>query len=380
MTRNVLLISVLLIIFKFCQFQIELLPNVLYRSISLSGLEFLKEREVCVLKAYQDYKGVWTIGYGQTNYDLEIFKFIINGEIKEGLIITQEQADRILEEVLRVKYVPIVNYFHLYYDFNQNQFDAMVSFQYNVKGGLFALTKNFTRNINEISDKILEYNDGGKLNLRRRLEYELFNKKMTSYIHTLKFLNVDSFYSDIFNFSFDGKQCFGSFDLLRIKVCDINNALYFIGSNYNKLKACIDFQKFGIGTNTNQYEFLIRFYGPVKEGIYHLTLENDIITEPLRYYNENPFQVKGGILMKSFSINFPIFRIEIYNKDLSNLAYCLFPDIFENIKILAGNMLVIDSLFTFIIIKNQIKILILKDIFIYLKLIWTRKQLKKISF
>ena len=41
----------------------------------------------------------------------------------------------------------------------------MVSFQYNVKGGLFALTKNFTRNINEISDKILENNDGGKLNL-----------------------------------------------------------------------------------------------------------------------------------------------------------------------------------------------------------------------
>ena len=41
----------------------------------------------------------------------------------------------------------------------------MVSFQYNVKGELFALTKNFTRNINEISDKILENNDGGKLNL-----------------------------------------------------------------------------------------------------------------------------------------------------------------------------------------------------------------------
>ena len=78
----------------------------------------------------------------------------------------------------------------------------------------------------------------------------------------------------------------------------------------------------------------IGIYGPIKEGIYHLTLENDIIT-------------KGGILMKSFSMNYPIFRIEMYNNNLSDLAYYLYPDVVENIKILAGNMLVIDSLFTF---------------------------------
>jgi len=51
--------------------------------------------------------------------------------------------------------------------------------------------------------------------------------------------------------------------------------------------------------------------------------------------------------MKSFSINYPSFRIEIYNNDLSDLAYYLYYNVFENIKILAGNMLVIDSLFTF---------------------------------
>ena len=344
MATNVLLISVLLIIFKFGQFNISTLPNTSYRRISQNGLKFLKEREGCVLKAYQDYKGVWTIGYGQTNFDLEIIKSIINGEIKEGLVITQDQADRVLEEVLRVKYVPIVNYFHLQYDFNQNQFDAMVSFQYNVKGGLFALTKNFTRNIKEISDKILEYNDGGKLNSRRRLEYELFNKKITSYTHTVKLLNTDSIYSSHFNFIFDGNECFGYFYLFYMNEFCINNALYFKGSNDFKLKASFDFdfQKVGIGTNTNQYGFHIGFYGPIKKGIYYLTLENDIITEPPRF-NEN----SGGILMKSFSTNYPTFRIEIYNKELSDLAYYLYDDNIKNIKILAGNMLVIDSLFTF---------------------------------
>ena len=342
MATNVLLISVLLIIFKFGQFYISILPNTFYRRISQNGLKFLKEREGCVLKAYQDYKGVWTIGYGQTNFDLEIIKSIINGEIKEGLVITQEQADRILDEVLRVKYVPIVNYFQLHYDFNQNQFDAMVSFQYNVKGGLFALTKNFTRNIKEISDKILEYNDGGKLNSRRRLEYELFNKKLTSYTHTVELLNTDSIYSSHFNFIFDGNECFGYFDLFYTNEFCINNALYFKGSNDFKLKVSFDFQKLGIGINANQYRLNIEFYGPIKKGIYYLTLENDIITEPPRF-NEN----SGGILMKSFSTNYPTFRIEIYNKELSDLAYYLYDDNIKNIKILAGNMLVIDSLFTF---------------------------------
>lgn len=101
-----------------------------------------------------------------------------------------------------------------------------------------------------------------------------------------------------------------------------------------------------IGTNTNQYSLNIGFYGPIKEGIYHLILENDIITDPPRF-NENSIQTNGGILMKSFSINYPTFRIEIYNNDLSDLAYYLYYDVFENIKILAGNMLVIDSLVTF---------------------------------
>ena len=343
MAKDVLLISVLLININFGQFYVSTLPNISYRRISPNGLEFLKKREGCVLEAYQDYKGVWTIGYGQTNADLEIFKYIINGEIKKGLIITQKQADRILEEVLRVKYVPIVNYFHLYYDFNQNQFDAMVSFQYNVKGGLFALTKNLTRNINQISDKILEYNDGGKLNSRRKLEYELFNKKMTSYIYTVEFINIAPDYSTYFNFNFDGNECFGSFDLNTMNEYCINDAFYFQGSNGFKLKASFDFSG-GFGANKNQYGFNIGFYGPIKEGIYHLTLENDIITDPPRF-NEN--SEKEGILMKSFSINDPIFRTEIYNKELSDLAYYLYDDDFKNIRILAGNMLVIDSLFTF---------------------------------
>jgi len=44
---------------------------------------------------------------------------------------------------------------------------------------------------------------------------------------------------------------------------------------------------------------------------FSITLENDIITDPPRFI-KNSNQPKGGILMKSFSIYYPIIRIEIY--------------------------------------------------------------------
>ena len=65
------------------------------------------------------------------------------------------------------------------YKWNQNQFDALLSFTYNI-GSIDQLTNNGKRTINEISNKIPEYNKvNGKplqgLTRRRRFEKQLFD-------------------------------------------------------------------------------------------------------------------------------------------------------------------------------------------------------------
>lgn len=87
--------------------------------MSGQGLELIKQRESCRLTPYQDSVGVWTDGWGNTI-----------GVIPHGLPITQEKADadfaRNLENfgagVNDSLTVPVL----------QNQFDALLSFAYNI--------------------------------------------------------------------------------------------------------------------------------------------------------------------------------------------------------------------------------------------------------
>ena len=53
-------------------------------NISNEGISLIKRFEGCELEAYQDAVGVWTIGYGHTK------------NVKEGMIISKEQADNML--------------------------------------------------------------------------------------------------------------------------------------------------------------------------------------------------------------------------------------------------------------------------------------------
>jgi len=86
--------------------------------IGNKGLEMIKHFEGLELKAYQCAAGVWTIGYGHTK------------DVVEGDIITEEQADEMLVEELK-EYENYVNTL-VTCDLNQNQFDALVSWVYNL--------------------------------------------------------------------------------------------------------------------------------------------------------------------------------------------------------------------------------------------------------
>ncbi|WP_208952189.1 lysozyme [Rahnella sp. ChDrAdgB13] len=141
---------------------------------SQKGLELIKHFEGCELTAYQDSVGVWTIGYGWTQP--------VNGvPVGAGMTITQSVADELLvtgvvqyeQGVSRLVAVPL----------NQNQFDALVDFAYNL--GVSALAgSTLLKKLNAgdyvgAADEFLRWNKaGGKvlsgLTRRRAAERELF--------------------------------------------------------------------------------------------------------------------------------------------------------------------------------------------------------------
>lgn len=74
--------------------------------ISDKGLNVNRSFEGRALRAYQDSVGVWTIGYGITNYDANAVKKI--GKIQKGLTITPEQAEELFIETMSTGYEPAV--------------------------------------------------------------------------------------------------------------------------------------------------------------------------------------------------------------------------------------------------------------------------------
>lgn len=136
---------------------------------SQNGLNLIKAFEGCRLTAYKAVKTerYYTIGYGHYGAD-----------VKKGMKITQEHAEALLVKDLQ-KYEKKVNKYYKRYLFNQNEFDALVSFAYNL-GSIDGLTAMGTRTRATIRKKwVLYVKSGGKvlkgLVKRRNLELFLFN-------------------------------------------------------------------------------------------------------------------------------------------------------------------------------------------------------------
>ncbi|MGL5447551.1 MAG: lysozyme [Rhabdaerophilum sp.] len=74
--------------------------------ISIAGTEFIKRHEGTVLRAYRDPVGILTIGIGFTNLSPAVTRML--GTIHSGMVITHEQAERVLQEVIRDDFWPAV--------------------------------------------------------------------------------------------------------------------------------------------------------------------------------------------------------------------------------------------------------------------------------
>lgn len=149
------------------------------RKIGQAGLTLIKQFEGCRLVAYQCSAGVWTIGYGHT------------AGVHKGMKITQAQADEYLKhDVAKFeKYVNNPSYVPFTDKLNQNQFDALVSFAFNLgQGNVKKLCVG--RNINQIPSAMQQYcKAAGKtlpgLQRRRKAEAALYNKKVENCTGTI---------------------------------------------------------------------------------------------------------------------------------------------------------------------------------------------------
>jgi GH24 family phage-related lysozyme (muramidase) len=141
---------------------------------SEQGIAIIRRFEGCSLVAYQDPVGVWTIGYGWTQP--------VDGEpIAANMQVTRAKALNLLAEhlqqyeqaVSRLVTVPL----------NQNQFDALVDFTYNLGGdalaGSMLLKKLNNGDINGAAGEFMQWvRAGGEilpgLVKRRKAERALF--------------------------------------------------------------------------------------------------------------------------------------------------------------------------------------------------------------
>jgi lysozyme len=144
-----------------------------YMQTSNEGIELIKDLEGLRLTAYDCPAGVCTIGYGHTR------------GVYSGMKITEEEAEKFLREDIKEAEQAIEKLVEI--ELTQNQYDALVSFIYNVGTNAF---KNSTLlkkiNNNQLSTVPYEFNrwvrSGGKFNRglqnRRNREVALFQRRV----------------------------------------------------------------------------------------------------------------------------------------------------------------------------------------------------------
>jgi lysozyme len=141
-----------------------------------AGIELINSFEKCILEAYKCPAKVFTIGYGHTG-------FVDGKPITDGMKITETKAIELRTKDLE-KFEKSVSSL-VTVKLNQNQFDALVSFSYNVGVGNLK-SSTLLKKLNKgdyigASKEFIKWNKGGGMVLpglirRRKAETELFTK------------------------------------------------------------------------------------------------------------------------------------------------------------------------------------------------------------
>ena len=86
---------------------------------SQTGIDLIKRFEGLELESYQDIAGIWTIGYGHAGPEAVLGRRITKDAAEQLLAMDLKPREQAVERLVSV---PL----------NQNEFDALVSFVYNV--------------------------------------------------------------------------------------------------------------------------------------------------------------------------------------------------------------------------------------------------------
>ncbi|MER2170551.1 MAG: lysozyme [Psychrobacillus psychrodurans] len=163
--------------------------------VSKTCLALIGKWEGLRMNAYLCPAGIPTIGYGTTKWP--------NGKtVKLGEKITREEANKLLEKQVNEHASTIAQYVKV--TLNQNQFDALASFQYNlgrhILKGSYLLNYLNTKQWDKAANSMMQYCKArnpktGKLEVlrglqnRRKEEVALFLKEME--VDELVFANKD---------------------------------------------------------------------------------------------------------------------------------------------------------------------------------------------
>ena len=177
----------------------------------------------------------YTIGYGHYGKD-----------VASDAIITKKEAKELLKKDLASFEKKVDKYNHIYH-FSQNEFDALVSFCYNV-GNIDKLTVNGRRSKSEIADAMLRYaHSGGKelrgLVRRRTIERELFLADSIALYYS-KYFGNDRNIDVIFRKIGVESKYIGSYSS-RKPIANINGISDYRGT-YNENMTLISLAKQGI--------------------------------------------------------------------------------------------------------------------------------------
>lgn len=176
----------------------------------------------------------YTIGYGHYGKDVEENQTITK---KEALLLLKNDVKRFESKVMK---------YNDCYNFTQNEFDALVSFAYNV-GNIDQLTAKGTRTKKEIADAMLLYiKSGGNvldgLRKRRTKERELFLNCSTSNFYQK--YNGASKDIDIVLSSIGVKSSFYGNYKKRIPLAKVNGIKNYTGNLSDNMKL-LSLAKFG---------------------------------------------------------------------------------------------------------------------------------------
>lgn len=148
--------------------------------VSTVGLDLIKQFEGLELRSYVCPAGVLTIGYGHTGSD-----------VSPGQTITKEKAESLLRGDAESAQQCVSSFVSV--ELNQNEYDALVSFTYNVGPTAF-VNSTLRRLLNQGADRKVVAEEFGRwvkagsdepvpgLVRRREEERKLFLKKMTNFI------------------------------------------------------------------------------------------------------------------------------------------------------------------------------------------------------